>query len=509
VVADPQSEKALPPNAVFKAVNSLYDDELRPNLGLVRRRLKELYDVLVPITDLRKVIQSLVKANILIVQGDPQEPVLTLTARPGCSFIDPMDPHQPYDVGIFQRMQVLMNTVAVSDPQRLYKGGRYGMAQQLRATEMPELQAFSFGQVCHIVQLAIGKKIVGYKKGGALVPYQLSDSCLKNSAESSDSSSVDVFPPIKTVAELRSVLMALWMNPENHQGLPLSLVKDKIEHSTKRSLSEHLLGFSKLSHLFGAPDLEGCCELRHDEPFQPVLCPPSLLATNEVAKPGNKTAGKVSFSPAASHTDAHTASLPPAPRAALQPPLPPLLNHMPHMPPGTMPDLPPWSPLLASMTPMAIAMVQAHMDSLGAGLDCPPVPAGFSLGPEAQEVAPSSLDPPAGNPPGTRAQPELQLGDKTTDFFDALLADSDDDSDTPPPSFVSDRSGAPGAAPGKAASQKGHSGTPTGPVQSKPTSTWKEVEALGAMLESIDTAWSSNGATPLLRPSHPWGLKAS
>ena len=83
VVADPQSEKALPPNAVFKAVNSLYDDELRPNLGLVRRRLKELYDVLVPITDLRKVIQSLVKANILIVQGDPQEPVLTLAARPG------------------------------------------------------------------------------------------------------------------------------------------------------------------------------------------------------------------------------------------------------------------------------------------------------------------------------------------------------------------------------------------------------------------------------------------
>jgi hypothetical protein len=46
-------------------------------------------------------------------------------------------------------------------------------------------------------------------------------------------------------------------------------------------------------------------------------------------------------------------------------------------------------------------------------------------------------------------------------------------------------------------------------VQSKPTSTWKEVEALGAMLESIDTAWSSNVATPLLRPSHPWGLKAS
>merc|ERR1719159_1982494 len=201
-VADPQSCRALPPDAVLKAVNSLYDDELRPNLGLVRRRLKELYDVLVPISDLRKLIQGLVKAKILSVQGDPQEPVLTLNSRPAGSFIDPMDPDEPYDAGIFQRMQALMDAVTVSDPQRLYKGGRYGMAQQLRSVEMPELQDFSLGQVCHIVQLAIGKKIVGYKKGGALVPYKLSDSFMKNSADSSDSNSVDFLPTIKTVAEL-------------------------------------------------------------------------------------------------------------------------------------------------------------------------------------------------------------------------------------------------------------------------------------------------------------------
>merc|ERR1719352_2159803 len=193
------------------------------------------------------------------------------------------------------------------------------MAQQLRATEMQELQAFSFGQVCHIVQLAIGKKIVGYKKGGALVPYQLSDSCLKNSAESSDSSSVDVFPPIKTVAELRSVLMALWMNPENHQGLPLSLVKDKIEHSTKRSLSEHLLGFSKLSHLFGAPELEGCCELRHDEPFQPVLCPPSLVIANGVSARKVWWAGVASGAHAALPAAAAHATAPAPAHAALGP----------------------------------------------------------------------------------------------------------------------------------------------------------------------------------------------
>ena len=122
----------------------------------------------------------------------------------------------------------------------------------------------------------------------------------------SDSSSVDLLPPIKTVAELREVLMALWMNPENHRGLPLSLVKDKIEQSAKRSLPGRCLGFSKLSHLFSASDLEGCCELRHDEAFQPVLCPPSLLATNEVSKPGKTTKAST---PAAN--DAQHASLVP------------------------------------------------------------------------------------------------------------------------------------------------------------------------------------------------------
>merc|ERR1719379_3293654 len=148
------------------------------------------------------------------MEGDPQEPMLMLTCRQAGQFIDPMNPEQPYDQAIFQRLRAQMDEAAVSDPRRMYKGGRYGMAQQLRSVEMPELQAFSLGQVCHIVQHAISKKIVGYKKGGALVPYKLSDSCLKNATESSDSNSVDLLPTIKTVAELRSVLMVLWMHPE-------------------------------------------------------------------------------------------------------------------------------------------------------------------------------------------------------------------------------------------------------------------------------------------------------
>jgi hypothetical protein len=509
IAADSQSGKALPTDAVFKAVNSLYDDELRPNLGLVRRRLKELYDVLVPITDLRKLIQSLVKAKIISVQGDPQEPVLTLNCRQAGSFIDPMDPEEPYDAKIYKRMQVLMDAVAVSDPNRLYKGGRYGMAQQLRSVEMPELQQFSLGQVCHIVQHAIAKKIVGYKKGGALVPYQLSDSCLKNSAESADSSSVDLLPPIKTVAELRAVLMVLWMNPENHQGLPLSLVKDKIEQYTKRSLSEHLLGFGKLSHLFTIAELEGCCELRHDEPFQPVLCPPSLVIANGVS--ARKSPGKVvpaqgsppsaaneaqapaptSDEPKQSAWAQQNASPPPmfGGPASLPAPMPPF-PLLPHMPPHLPPHMPPWAPMLSGMTPMAVAMVKAHMESLGAGIDftVPPlgkVPDGFSLDPEASITSPS-LDPPQPCVPTYLQQDSEMMAEPSTDFIEALLADDL----TPPPSFLADEDSReammPQNVPGakKMKSQKGKE-TP---------------EVLGSVLDSIDTAWYSNVDTPPLRP---------
>ena len=51
--------------------------------------------------------------------------------------------------------------VAASDRDRLYKGGRYGMAQQLRSVEMQELQVFSLGQVCHIVRRAVRMTVGG------------------------------------------------------------------------------------------------------------------------------------------------------------------------------------------------------------------------------------------------------------------------------------------------------------------------------------------------------------
>merc|ERR1719369_2120864 len=58
-------------------------------------------------------------------------------------------------------------------------GGRYSCAQMLVGRDLPFLQGFSLGQVCHFVQLAISKrKILGYLDG-SVVPYAFSQSMVK------------------------------------------------------------------------------------------------------------------------------------------------------------------------------------------------------------------------------------------------------------------------------------------------------------------------------------------
>jgi hypothetical protein len=285
--ADSQKDTTLPPIALLDAVNSLYDDELKPTLGLLRRRLKELYDVYLPAQDVRKLVQVFVEANIMRVNGCENDLEVMLTSRPSGSLVDPMDPDEPYDPEIFQRMQVFMDVVAAVDPDRLYRGGRYGMAQQLRSVEMPELRRFSLGRVCHIVQRAIERKIVGYRKRGSLAPYRLSDAFLKSTEESHYLLQADL-PTIKTMAELRAALTMLWMNPKHHQGVALSQVKDELKQSAKRSLSEHLLGYGKLSQLFTAPELAGSCDLFF-ECHDVLLFPPILLSANEVFAPRTRT----------------------------------------------------------------------------------------------------------------------------------------------------------------------------------------------------------------------------
>lgn len=98
--------------------------------------------------------------------------------------------------------------------------------------------------------------------------------------------------------------------------------------------------------------------------------------------------------------------------------------------------------MLASVpSPMTVAMVKAHMESLGAGFEFPLPPFGkvsdFSLGPEAKNVPPPSLDPRGPRDPSPQLDSDSVQDltpEPSTDFIEALLADDE----TPPPSFLAD-----------------------------------------------------------------------
>ena len=61
--------------------------------------------------------------------------------------------------------------------KKTWSGGRYGCARALK-DDLSELQHYSLGQVQHLVQLALKKKILGYQ-GGALGPYVFSNEAKK------------------------------------------------------------------------------------------------------------------------------------------------------------------------------------------------------------------------------------------------------------------------------------------------------------------------------------------
>jgi len=147
------------------AVQSLYDDQVKPTIGIIRRRMQELYDA-----DLscKAIEQTLVQAPGVILDGKTSNHTAVLVGQEG-NFVDPLDPSDPFPEDVWNCLEEVVSVAA--EKQVYWRGGRYGCAQQLKA--LPILSHYTLGQVQHLVQLAIQKKLLGYK-GGTLVAYELS-----------------------------------------------------------------------------------------------------------------------------------------------------------------------------------------------------------------------------------------------------------------------------------------------------------------------------------------------
>jgi len=279
---------------IFAAVESLYADELRPYSRILRKRLCERAEandnypnaLAADIVRLRARCESCRFLRIEEEQGG--EWSVVIFGRPPC-FIDIYSSQDPYSVDFWDAAKSYFQ--GIPDCDAILPGGRYACASALAARSLPFLDGLSLGCVCHVVQLALSHtKLLGYLSG-AVVPYALSQSMVKDCCASqrapvvvSNDSGVDAaLPaeavgqwPVATWAEVANFLREIIRRaPSSGEAfVPLSNVKKLFRTECNMELSETALGYSKLSELLQDARMKDICQLKL-QPFGYIVLPPS------------------------------------------------------------------------------------------------------------------------------------------------------------------------------------------------------------------------------------------
>mmetsp|Transcript_59397 Transcript_59397/g.173778 ORF Transcript_59397/g.173778 Transcript_59397/m.173778 type:complete len:469 (-) Transcript_59397:242-1648(-) len=252
---------------VAAAVETLYNDQLKPYGRILRKRLTERAeraghgDVEVDMKQLRGLCEA---SPWLSVQVETEsEWFAGLRYRAPC-FVDVYSAEDPYPAELWSAAETYF--ASLCEPEMVLPGGRYLCACVLASRGLPFLMGRSLGQICHIVQLAISqKKILGYTNG-SIVPYKQSLSMVKERCaqglrpcrgQEGEASTVSSWGALRDC--VRELLSAL--SPPEH-WIPLSSLKRMFQFRFGLQLSETSLGYAKLSELFQDPRLQDLCEVR-------------------------------------------------------------------------------------------------------------------------------------------------------------------------------------------------------------------------------------------------------
>eukprot|EP00928_Gymnodinium_smaydae_P089207 TRINITY_DN73200_c0_g1_i1.p1 TRINITY_DN73200_c0_g1~~TRINITY_DN73200_c0_g1_i1.p1 ORF type:complete len:457 (-),score=40.10 TRINITY_DN73200_c0_g1_i1:41-1411(-) len=145
------------------AVESLYEDRIRPLSLYVRGRLKEKGCEEAMLRCYLQLVPSFPSVFRLLNEnsGNQQDAMIELIEKPSWfkGWIDIDDPDDKYEQSMWQDLEEYLKT------GHEFAGGRYGMARELHARKLSFLSEFCLGEVCHIVQLAIQvRKLAVYHK---------------------------------------------------------------------------------------------------------------------------------------------------------------------------------------------------------------------------------------------------------------------------------------------------------------------------------------------------------
>mmetsp|Transcript_111896 Transcript_111896/g.222401 ORF Transcript_111896/g.222401 Transcript_111896/m.222401 type:complete len:498 (+) Transcript_111896:121-1614(+) len=295
---------------VLKAVASLCNDGLRPYSRILRKRLAEQAqefqaglpgedgDNNVKDCDAGK-LRALCEASVhLRVEAEDWGEWSAVLVDREPNFIDIYDPVDNYPQELWTAAENYFKSLGESSDLAL-AGGRYASARALAQRQLPFLEGYSLGQICHITQLAISqRKLLGYFNG-AIVPYELSTSMLKCRCAQEQRPivnqpvSASPYGPIEfQVADLgtarqklREILGSAALLGKDQ--VPLSNIKRLFRSLYQLELSETALGHSKLTELLQDPRFNDICSVELQDrgytvvPVHPIQTTPR--ASNGVA----------------------------------------------------------------------------------------------------------------------------------------------------------------------------------------------------------------------------------
>jgi len=277
------------PPEVLLAIDSLYDDELKPFGRILRKRLVErtqtdgCREVDINIKELRSVCENCDALDVRDVDG--ADWAVTRKNREA-TFVNVYSPEDVYPEELWIAAAEYLDSL--DGLSMVLPGGRYSCAQVLRNLNLSFLDGRSLGEICHIVQLSISqKKLLGYFNG-TVVPYKHSQSMIKDKnaqCQRPCTGSSRGKVAVATWESVRSCLQTLFegLKTPGH-FLPLSNIKRLFRAQFHIELSETALGYAKLSELLQDPRLQNLCEVKlqgHGYVIIPKNMPVNELVASE------------------------------------------------------------------------------------------------------------------------------------------------------------------------------------------------------------------------------------
>jgi len=268
-------------NEVCRAIDSLYQDELKPYGRIIRKRLAERARAAgcrATDLDLKHLKAACSSCAWLSVEDEDGGDWFALLRGRTSTFVDIHSREDVYPPDLWRMAESYFS--GLQQPTATLPGGRYACAQVLAAQQLPFLHGRSLGQICHIVQLAISaKKMLGYLSG-SIVAYCRSESKAKElcaekqqryASLADDGCAVATWPMVR--ACLRELLRSL---PSECECFPLSNLKRVFRTRFQVELSETALGYAKISELLQDPRLKDLCTVQLRDQGYVVLPLPTL-----------------------------------------------------------------------------------------------------------------------------------------------------------------------------------------------------------------------------------------